>query len=265
MDKYQITEHNYNVDRASPPEKILWITRIMLMSFILGKFAADLTMVSLRTDGTYDSAAIRAFLSAGLAEETYKMLFTGSISMFKQYRQSAPAIIQGAIAASLGFTILEDLKYVLQVGAPVLLRFAEVVNHTVFAIWIGYFLGRQRDERIWAVEMGCAWLFAVFLHGLFDYFAMSGQLLPLITLFIFYNIFGCYAVCCYKIQDFHPLLEFVPEPRSQPPVINEPVDDGIEIAENDYDNYSVQNNEVPTSSAVQQSEDLSTGLLSGGI
>ena len=82
------------------------------------------------------------------------------------------------------------------------LRFAGVVNHTVFAIWVGYFLARQRDETIWGIEMGCGWLLAVFLHGLFDYFAMSGQVAPLIALFILYNIIGCYAVCCYNIQDF---------------------------------------------------------------
>lgn len=255
MDKYTITAENYNLDRVTPPEKILWGTRILIMSFVLGGIAKDFILVSLSVHDDYGSAAVMAFFSAGFCEETYKMLFTGSISMFKQYRQSAQAIIQGAIAASLGFTTLEDLKYVVQIGAPALLRFAGVVNHTVFAIWVGYFLARQRDETIWGIEMGCGWLLAVFLHGLFDYFAMSGQVAPLIALFVLYNIIGCYAVCCYNIQDFQPLLEIKPEPRSRPAESEEPA---IEVLDN-YDNYSAQNNDNVSHPAVE--ENLSSGLL----
>lgn len=207
MDRGVVTPDNLNVDKVTSLEKGLWITRLILLCFALGGTAWAFNIFSVEIPLAEGHAAMEAFLSAGFCEETYKMLFTGTVAMLPRYRQNPVALVMGAIAASMGFTVLEDLKYVVQMGTPAIGRLIGIVNHTVFAIWIGFFLSRQRDDNKWYFEMAGSWLFAVCLHGIWDYCAFTGAVLPIIGLMIIYTIFGCWAVCCAPLHHITLLLK----------------------------------------------------------
>ena len=74
------------------------------MCCFLGSLASLFLRNASSLPASDEEFAVRAFLAAGFCEETFKLLFIGSITLFHDYYQSPHSIIQASIAAALGFT-----------------------------------------------------------------------------------------------------------------------------------------------------------------
>eukprot|EP00494_Astrolonche_serrata_P034241 UN34510 len=108
-------EGNNNVgNQMTQLDKYLWIVRMALMGAGLGSTAVSFTTIP--TGDNSEEAAISAFLSAALCEETYKMLFSGSVCAQEKYRNSRYSILHLSIGSAAGFTLFEDVIYALVAG-----------------------------------------------------------------------------------------------------------------------------------------------------
>ena len=125
---------------------------------------------------------LTAFLVVAAVEEGTKFFFlyrrTWRDPNFN-YRFDA---ILYAVFVSLGFAAFENVKYVFNYGLSVALPRAilAVPGHMGFAVFMGIFYGRAKRCCDWGNGFGCkmnlilGYLFAVFLHGVYDTCCMLG-------------------------------------------------------------------------------------------
>jgi RsiW-degrading membrane proteinase PrsW (M82 family) len=132
-----------------------------------------------------------AFFMVGPIEELAKFVAARNIARNKAFDEPVDGLIY-ATAAALGFATLENVLYMIQFGADVILVRGPLstLGHILFAMPWGYAMAykRFRGGR-WVLRRGLA-LGAV-LHGLFNLFLMAGGteglewlLLPFVPLMI---------------------------------------------------------------------------------
>jgi len=122
------------------------------------------------------------FVVVGGSEEFCKRFF------LKKYTWNHPAFdflfdaIVYSVAVSLGFAILENVKYVLYTGiTTALLRAVTAVPaHAIFGIFMGYYYGMAKFMQVrgnfsgYRKNMASSLLVPVLLHGLYDFLAVGG-------------------------------------------------------------------------------------------
>lgn len=154
--------------------------------FLAGMGSVMLTMVLqfLLPVGYWGQTPVtRAFLSAGLVEETAKFLmFYLLIWRYPAFDEPYDGILYMAYVG-LGFAFVENLEYLViyseQLAETAFGRalFA-TPGHFLFGVVMGYFLGRARFARSASfrqVFMLAGWLAAVLLHGTYDFLLMQGD------------------------------------------------------------------------------------------
>jgi RsiW-degrading membrane proteinase PrsW (M82 family) len=125
-------------------------------------------------------AAVEAFLIAGPVEEGLKLL-TVRVTAYRRQRfdQVADGIVY-TIVASLGFALLEDLRYLYlfpDVTTMVVRGVTAVPMHAFMSGLMGYEIGLARfsptrRQRVGHFARGL--LLAAFLHGSYDFCIMTG-------------------------------------------------------------------------------------------
>lgn len=120
-------------------------------------------------------AASTAFLQAGLAEESAKLIVLLGYSLRAHHiTDPMDGLVYGA-TASLGFATLENVLYVADggVGTAIMRAILSVPGHAFFGAVMGYYVGRART-----LESGMGnpnrlifqgLVTAAFLHGLYDF------------------------------------------------------------------------------------------------
>lgn len=127
-------------------------------------------------------AFVEAFVFIGLIEEFVKF---GAVRV-KAYRswhfnEVMDGMVYG-VAASLGFATVENLLYVFQTGLAVAVfrGILSVPNHAVWGGIMGFYLGLAKRDRALRGAAGNQIIkglaIVVFLHGLYDTFALLGSL-----------------------------------------------------------------------------------------
>lgn len=159
----------------------------MVIEILLDRFLPHLPGVG--------GALVEAFLIAGLVEESVKLFFIRHYLWKRPEFDEAVDGIVYAVCVSLGFAFVENFLYTYNRPLFVLLlrSMTAVPLHALAAGTMGYYLGleklfsREKARRVPISESlrkggwkkGLAW--AVFIHGLYDFFLMTGTLTGLLV------------------------------------------------------------------------------------
>ena len=137
-----------------------------------------------------------AFFKVGLVEELSKFIFIRFVLYRnRNFNEPFDGIVY-AVMVGMGFATFENFLYVFQYGVAtgVLRMFTAVPAHAMFAVLMGYFLGKAKfihhREMFYSVV---ALLVATLFHGAYDYFwfisfvpgIWTGAIVSLIVAFVF--------------------------------------------------------------------------------
>jgi RsiW-degrading membrane proteinase PrsW (M82 family) len=158
----------------------LWL---LTVSFVYGALSTLLTLlfsVPLNVLISYlGQDAVPAFLSAyfkvALIEEFCKFIFIRFVLYYNRHFNEPFDGIVYSIMVGMGFATAENLVYVFQYGITTgLLRmFTAVPAHAVFAVLMGYFLGKAKFTHRRTLYFGIlALCLPALFHGSYDYFWM---------------------------------------------------------------------------------------------
>lgn len=142
------------------------------------------------------SILFRAFIVAGLTEETSKLFIVNKIAYNnRNYNEKLDGIIY-SVFVSLGFATAENFLYVFTkqinyIYTGVSRALFAVPAHMLFAITMGYYLSLAKFSpnyglrKIYILE---SLLIPVLLHGAYDFilFSQLYKILPLFIIFIIY-------------------------------------------------------------------------------
>src|SRR5688572_924177 len=124
-------------------------------------------------DQTISGVAISAFLVVAFTEELGKFIILRFYSYPKKsFDEPLDGIVYG-IMIGMGFATLENILYVQKFGMQTgfLRMFLSVPAHATFGVLMGYHIGKAKFDkrnRHRLLLLGLIW--AVFFHGLFDFF-----------------------------------------------------------------------------------------------
>lgn len=152
-----------------------------LVSIILEMIGENVLGISPVDKNSITYTALLAFLVVAVVEEGTKYFFMGRLTWRDpNFNYLFDAIVYSAFT-SLGFAAFENVKYVFTYGLSVALTRAvlAVPGHLGFSVVFGYFYGRAKlsydrghsAASVFNIIIGYA--LAVFLHGFYDFCAMT--------------------------------------------------------------------------------------------
>lgn len=161
---------------------------ILLIEIGLGEAYKPLTNIQ--------AALYNGFVVAAFTEELFKFLaFYVIIWKNRNFNELFDGIIY-AVFISLGFAAVENFFYVFGKGGGVgvLRAFTAVPAHALFGITMGYYFSLARfNEESGSKYIWFAFFVPVLIHGLYDFFLMSGNgflLLVFLPFFVYLWISG---------------------------------------------------------------------------
>jgi protease PrsW len=116
--------------------------------------------------------AVHAFFIVALVEEFSKFIFVrGILYNNKNFNEPFDGIVY-SVMVSMGFATFENLLYVFEngIGTAFLRMFTAVPAHAMFAVLMGFFLGKAKFEYKKSYYAIYALGVAAFFHGAYDYF-----------------------------------------------------------------------------------------------
>lgn len=137
---------------------------------------------------------IETFFCVGLVEEYVKFRVLKTTWQHPAFDYRFDAIVY-AVAAGMGFAIMENIFYVFEHGMEVafLRAFTSLPGHCIFAIYMGYYYGEAKFCETRNVGIGMAsnlqqalWI-PTLLHGFFD-FCLSVKDGSLVLVFLIFLI-----------------------------------------------------------------------------
>lgn len=177
-----ITSYFIRRDSQKPePKKLVW--KIFVIGFIS---VIPVIIVGLIFNGfTAPQPLLRnfidAFLSAAFVEEGMKLLV---ILFFIYNKPEFDEVTDGivyTITASLGFACFENLMFSFGSTSTIILRgFTAVPLHAIASGIMGYHIGKARYYPGSWIAKGFLW--AVLIHGLYDFVLFTGGLLAFLTI-----------------------------------------------------------------------------------
>jgi protease PrsW len=130
--------------------------------------------------------ALIVWLVVALTEETLKYAILRWIALPHACCNEVYDGILYGVAASLGFATTENIFYVLSpemggAGTAIMRALLSVPGHALWGVVMGYFAGRAKFAPTLALRNGFllkGLLLAVFIHGLYDFFAFGAEAAP---------------------------------------------------------------------------------------
>ena len=169
----------YRKDTLRPEPKKVILKTMILGIIIVAPVALIETLLSPVTSGMswFGYALVTGFGIAAGTEESFKYLVIRKvISREKSFDEATDGIVY-TIAVSMGFALFENIAY--SIGDPVstaLIRSVTAVPlHAVASGIMGYYLGAAKFDE--SVSAGRGLAAAILIHGLYDFFLMSGTIL----------------------------------------------------------------------------------------
>ncbi|HOV10989.1 MAG TPA: PrsW family glutamic-type intramembrane protease [Bacteroidales bacterium] len=157
----------------------LSILPAMIIEVIITKLGVDENQGLLTT-------LIYAFLVVAFTEEGCKYFVLRKYIFSKpEFNEPFDGIVY-SMMISMGFATVENLIYVVGsgLGTAVLRMFTAVPLHAVCAIILGYYAGKAKYSRIKTGNIVLGIFFAVFIHGLYDFFLFQKNI-PALALLSF--------------------------------------------------------------------------------
>ncbi|OUR94631.1 hypothetical protein A9Q87_03070 [Flavobacteriales bacterium 34_180_T64] len=122
---------------------------------------------------SFSDMAIKAFIVIALVEEGAKFLFIrGVLYSNKNFNEPYDGIVY-SVMVGMGFALTENIIYVLNghEGTAIVRVFTAIPAHALFAVLMGYFLGKSKLEFTnTGLNTISAIVAAIFAHGVYDYF-----------------------------------------------------------------------------------------------
>ena len=155
--------------------------RLLILSFLLGSLgmfiAWGLTVVVEQfvfiDESDWEAQAVHAFLIVAFIEEASKFLFARGVLFYNSNFDEPFDGIVYTVMIGMGFATAENILYVMEGGgsAAIVRMFTAVPAHGLFAILMGYFLGKAKfqNSRILYYSFIAIFVATVF-HGTYDYF-----------------------------------------------------------------------------------------------
>lgn len=115
---------------------------------------------------------IKAFFVVGLTEEFSKYIIVRYYAQtHKEFNEPFDGIVY-AVMVSMGFAATENIMYVFQGGieTAVIRAFTAVPAHAIFAILMGYFMGKAKFSNNRVILNLTGLLLAALFHGTYDFF-----------------------------------------------------------------------------------------------
>jgi protease PrsW len=193
-----IAAYIYFMDKHEPEP-----VKLVLLSFFMGVlslgldllFAIPLDKFFTINEQDLEAEAVHAFVVVAFTEEFFKFLFIrGILYRNKNFNEPLDGIVY-SVMVGMGFATAENIIYAFTDGggAAILRMFSAIPAHALFAILMGYMLGKakfthQRETLYGIGALAVATLF----HGIYDYFLFIsfvpgiwiGSLMALIVAFL---------------------------------------------------------------------------------
>lgn len=122
---------------------------------------------------SFSDMAIKAFIVIAVVEEGAKFLFLrGILYSNKNFNEPFDGIVY-SVMVGMGFALMENIIYVLNghEGTVIVRVFTAIPAHALFAVLMGYFLGKAKLESTnTALNTISAIGVAILAHGVYDYF-----------------------------------------------------------------------------------------------
>ena len=163
--------------------------------------------------------AIHAFLLVAFIEESSKFIFVrGVLYRNKNFNEPLDGIVY-SVMVGMGFATAENVVFALSHGGgtAILRMFTAIPAHAMFAVLMGYYLGKakftRRKEILYAVmALGVATAF----HGVYDYFLFI-SFVPGIWLLAFVSLLSALLLSRKAIR-LHQLaspFKSMPSPQNE--------------------------------------------------
>ncbi|MGN7468912.1 glutamic-type intramembrane protease PrsW [Brevibacillus sp. SAFN-007a] len=161
------------------PEPISMVIR----SFIFGMLLVIPIMVLqyiMQTEWNWRSGVVAEIIQSAVVEEFFKwMVIFFTAYKHVEFDEPYDGIVY-AVAVSLGFATLENLFYLIINGLNIAFWRAllPVSSHALFAVWMGYYLGRAKFSQKKEQERAFLWLsitLPIGLHALYNAIFLSIQ------------------------------------------------------------------------------------------
>lgn len=203
----------YGYDKYEPEPK-----KILLVAFLWGCFSVfpalglELTWQSFGfvESANFFSTAFVAFVVVGFSEELCKFIML-RLHAYRQkdFNEPFDGIVYASFVA-LGFATVENIAYVFENGYGVgLIRmFTAVPAHYAFGVIMGYYVGKAKfypQQRFSLMLQGL--LYATFLHGAYDFFALQ-QNFPALGIFTFGILIMSWRISKNAIQELQSDSKF---------------------------------------------------------
>ncbi|HEX9651973.1 MAG TPA: PrsW family glutamic-type intramembrane protease [Cyclobacteriaceae bacterium] len=171
-----VTLYIYLKDEYEPEP--IWL---LLLSFLYGCIAFGITyvfdfaiykIIHLEAQNLFHQG-IRALILVGLVEECSKFIFVrGLLYPNKNFDEPFDGIVY-AVMVGMGFATIENIIYVINGGGgtAIVRMFSAIPAHAVFAILMGFFLGKAKfDKKNERLNVWLGLIVATVYHGVYDYF-----------------------------------------------------------------------------------------------
>lgn len=161
------------------PEPISMVVR----SFIFGMLLVVPIMVLqyiMQQEWHWQGGIITEVLQSAVVEEFFKwMVIFFTVYQHVEFDEPYDGIVY-AVAVSLGFATLENLFYLIINGTDIALWRAllPVSGHALFAVWMGYYLGRakfSKEPRKQRIFLWVSVILPILLHALYNAIFLSIQ------------------------------------------------------------------------------------------
>ncbi len=199
----------YNKDRNKEPLSIiakLFVGGVLsclltlfisvLLYFIFPFFNMESQQLSLA------ELLVQVFIGVALIEESSKWIFLYLFSYNdKEFDELYDMIVYGAFVA-LGFACIENIMYVMEGGITtgILRAICAVPGHAFDGVFMGYYLGLAKIAELNGradlkkKNMIMSLLVPMFLHGIYDFCALSGKTTLVLSFFAFVIMLYVYAI-----------------------------------------------------------------------
>lgn len=173
--------------------------RLLLFCFLFGLLSiVPALIIELSADATGINTQhgpvvtfIYAFFIVALSEEMSKYFFLRVYAYRrKEFNEPFDGIVY-SVMISMGFATLENIFYAISGGlsTTMLRMFTAVPLHASCAILMGYFVGLAKFRTSPALYMFLGILFAVLLHGIYDFFLFINDI-PALAIIAFVSLSG---------------------------------------------------------------------------
>ena len=161
------------------PEPVSMVIRSFLFGMLLVIPVLVLQYI-MQHEWHWQGGVITEVLQSAVVEEFFKwMVIFFTVYQHIEFDEPYDGIVY-AVAVSLGFATVENFFYLIINGTDVALWRAllPVSGHALFAVWMGYYLGRAKFSKVRKKQVIFLWIsviLPILLHAFFNAIFMSIQ------------------------------------------------------------------------------------------